>query len=364
MKKDLITTSMKPVGFFLVAVLVTATKVDGQVGINTTTPQATLDVRGNQRFGGKTHFMTYDSVSGKIGWNGSNLFVPAPQYLIQHSASAEGLYYGNSQLEYRYSDGTPRFYTNWSTGNGYFAGKLGIGNAQPNFPLSFGDAAGDKISLWSNSAASYGFGIQSYLLQVHTDVPEADIAFGYGSSAAFTENFRLKGNGALAVKGNAGAPGQVLVSNGNASPSWTDAGSKHYFFRQTGATIDLSTTIVNIPGINGATFTTDYLCNLIVTTSAEIQMNPGEPQQSVLVYTNIKDASNTIIGSSVDYVLMKAPPFSFVKGNATATIFIGNDGNVAPGTYTIACSVQRLSDSNTGNSTCFNTQVIVQAVPQ
>ena len=37
--------------------------------------------------------------------------------------------------------------------------------------------------------------IQSLLLQIHTDILSADIAFGYGSSAAFTENLRIKGNG-------------------------------------------------------------------------------------------------------------------------------------------------------------------------
>ena len=112
-------------------IFTTATAIAQNVGINITNPQSTLDVRGNQRFGGLSKFITYDSVTGKIVWTNSNLFVPVSQYLMQHSASAEGLYYGNSQLEYRNSSGTPVFFTNWNSGNGYFNNYLGIGTATP-----------------------------------------------------------------------------------------------------------------------------------------------------------------------------------------------------------------------------------------
>ena len=84
-------------------------------------------------------------------------------------------------------------------GTTYLNGNVGIGNATPAFPLSFAPALGDKISLWSNSTNSYGFGIQGSLLQIHTDIPAADIAFGYGSSVAFTEVMRIKGNGNIGI---------------------------------------------------------------------------------------------------------------------------------------------------------------------
>ena len=78
-------------------------------------------------------------------------------------------------------------------------GNTGIGTVTPAFPLSFNQNIGDKISIWSNSANSYGFGIQPSLLQIHTDISAADIAFGYGSSAAFTEAMRIKGNGNVGI---------------------------------------------------------------------------------------------------------------------------------------------------------------------
>ncbi|MEP6711713.1 MAG: hypothetical protein ABJA37_04810 [Ferruginibacter sp.] len=78
-------------------------------------------------------------------------------------------------------------------------GNTGIGTVTPAFPLSFNQNIGDKISIWSNSANSYGLGIQPSLLQIHTDISAADIAFGYGSSAAFTEAMRIKGNGNVGI---------------------------------------------------------------------------------------------------------------------------------------------------------------------
>jgi len=357
---------MKNIVIILVLSSLTAMRSWAQnVGINTTTPQATLDVKGGQRLGGSSRYTTFDSLSGKIVWQNSNLFVSAPQYLMRHSASAEGLYYGNSQLQYVGSLGTPVFYTNWATGNGFFSGNLGIGNETPNARLSFGNDLGDKISLWTlGDGSSYGFGIQGYTLQIHTDVVQTGVAFGYGSSASFVENFRFKGNGAFAVQGNVGQAGQVLTSNGEGAPSWTNPGPTFQFFRQTGAAMNLSSGLATVPGINGQKFTIKYNCKLIITVSAEIQLNPGEPEQSILISTDIKNSSNTVIGNSTDYVLMKPTKSHSAKRNATATIFIGNSGNVVPGTYSIACNVQRLNDTNTGNSTCTNTQVIVQAIPQ
>lgn len=92
------------------------------------------------------------------------------------------------------------------------SGNVGIGEANPGFPLNFGTGNGDRISLSGNSGSSYGFGILSSVLQIHSDTSGADIAFGYGSSAAMTETMRVKGNGNVGI--GYASPGAKLDVNG------------------------------------------------------------------------------------------------------------------------------------------------------
>ncbi len=92
----------------------------------------------------------------------------------------------------------------------YLNGNVGIGHPIPDFPLSFTPLLGDKISLWSNSTNSYGFGIQSSLLQIHTDIDGANIAFGFGSSSSFNERMRLINRGGTGMELN----GRIVLRNG------------------------------------------------------------------------------------------------------------------------------------------------------
>jgi Chaperone of endosialidase len=83
--------------------------------------------------------------------------------------------------------------------NSLTAENVGIRTSTPGFPLSFKDELGDKISLYGQSGASFGFGIQNNLLQIHTDATNSDIAFGSGSSSSFNETMRIKGNGNVGI---------------------------------------------------------------------------------------------------------------------------------------------------------------------
>ena len=78
-------------------------------------------------------------------------------------------------------------------------GQVGVyGNTTPTAPLAFSNALGQKMDLYYGSATSrYGLGVQSGLLQVYSGGLSDKIAMGYGSSAAFTETFRLDHAGAL-----------------------------------------------------------------------------------------------------------------------------------------------------------------------
>lgn len=155
---------MKHLLFITAIFLLTVNAQAQNTGIGTTTPQATLDVKGNQRIGGVNAFMTYDTIGGRIQWINSSLYAPVSQALMTHSAAADGLFYNNTapisgQLEYRNITGAPVFYTNFINGNGYFAGNLGIGAATPQAKLhiiSTGnevarlDAVEPYLSLYSN----------------------------------------------------------------------------------------------------------------------------------------------------------------------------------------------------------------------
>jgi hypothetical protein len=109
-------------------------------------------------------------------------------------------------------------------------GNMGLFQNNPGFPLTFGSTVGDKISLYGNSGAHYGFGVAAGLLQIHAAAATDDIAFGYGSSSSFTERFRVKGNGALAVNNNTGNTGQIITSGGPGSPAaWDNLHNNIYY---------------------------------------------------------------------------------------------------------------------------------------
>ncbi len=90
-------------------------------------------------------------------------------------------------------------------------GNVGIGTTAPGFPLNFSNSLGDKISLYGNSGAHYGFGIQGGLFQIHSDAAGANIAFGHGSSGSFTERMRIINNGTDGMI----LSGRLLIKNGS-----------------------------------------------------------------------------------------------------------------------------------------------------
>jgi hypothetical protein len=237
-------------------------------------------------------------------------------------------------------------------------GNVGIGHLTPIAPLSFASKTGEKITLYGDGQPNYGVGVQPYLMQLHTDASLSDIDFGYGSSSAFTETMRIKGNGALALNGDAGQTGQVLTSSGNTqSPQWKNS-PKYYFFQKApGSSTALSTSFQNVVSIHNESFTLDFPATLIVTIGVDLSVPGGE--------TNVQEPNFSFYISGLPllyrteyYNTIKALPASYVASFATTTRYIPN---AAPGTYTLQFSIRKLNAA--GSCTYGNAQVIIQAIP-
>jgi hypothetical protein len=158
-------------------------------------------------------------------------------------------------------------------------GNIGIGEVNPGVPLNFASSMGDKISLFSNSGNHYGFGIQSSLLQIHSDNATSDIAFGYGKSDAFTENVRFKGNGNIGI--GTSSPAYMLtvkndidVDNGDANAG-TTANTLKFGGGNTGEAIGSNrTTATNRFGLD---FYTNSINRMTITQGGNIGIGITNP---------------------------------------------------------------------------------------
>jgi hypothetical protein len=168
------------------------TVTSGNVGIGTTSPQRLLQVgdatvvgttgmiRVASRANGGSAARLWDfgcpiNPANNLDTTGTNF-----SFIIQDTATS-----------------VPSFLIRWDTHN------IGLGTTTPNFPLSFTNVLGDKIALWdSGSGNSFGFGMQSNQLQIHTDATNSDIVFGTGSSTSFAETMRIKGTGNVGIGTN------------------------------------------------------------------------------------------------------------------------------------------------------------------
>jgi hypothetical protein len=157
------------------------------VGIGNTNPQFLFDLSGRMRIrGGINSNFTSGMWLGGFGAD----------------SATNKMFFGME------SDSTAGFYTEQNL-SGWFLvangknGRLGIRNRNPQYPLSFDNQSGDKISLYQDFNGNYyGLGIGSSTMQLMTPHSSSNIVFGYGSSGSFTENMRVGGNGNVAIGTN------------------------------------------------------------------------------------------------------------------------------------------------------------------
>ena len=191
-------------------------KGNGNVGIGIVSPGFKLDVAGRARV----------RSGGSIGES-------AGIYYNKVDNSGVGGFVGMHSDDYigLYSD----LGAGWGLVMHTATGNIGIGTTTPGFPLNFSNILGDKISLWGNSGAHYGIGVQSLLLQIHSDIAESDIAFGYGSSTSFNETMRIKGNGKVGIGvSSPGFPLNFPAVTGDKISLWGNSGAHYGFGIQSG----------------------------------------------------------------------------------------------------------------------------------
>ncbi|MCX6314822.1 MAG: hypothetical protein NTX08_08840 [Sphingobacteriales bacterium] len=191
--------------------------LNGNIGMGTTAPTSKLDVNGQitidqKNFGGYAGLL--------VKGNSSVSNYPNIAFSTQNTAANDiisAIIGGTITNNTAGSEAIDlSFYTSTSGQSGLAQrmvikdnGNVGIGETAPIAPLNFTSAVlGNRISLWGNGATHYGMGIQAFLMQLYTQDINGNIAFGYGSSGAFTENMRIKGNGDASLKGS------LTVQNG------------------------------------------------------------------------------------------------------------------------------------------------------
>jgi hypothetical protein len=177
---------------------------------------------------------------------------------------------------------------------------VGIGVASPNYPLSFPNLLGDKISLWDDgNGANYGFGIQGDELQVHTDTTSADIVFGSGSSASLTETMRIKGRGSVGIGTN--NPQATLDLNGN----FAIGNGQSIVARNTNGTVEnflvprwIDSASYLTYGTGGFVIRNDEnVLTMFMRDNGNVGIGTNNPQTALHVVGNIL-ATGTITGSS------------------------------------------------------------------
>lgn len=124
------------------------------------------------------------------------------------------------------------------------SGNVGIHTGAPNYLLSLGSALGDKLAIYDGGvgpSAIYGFGIQSYQLQMYApNAATARVSIGFGNSATFGEILTVNQNGcvgigysgandALVIQGLPGAgQGQLRIAYGNYGVFFRSDGASFY----------------------------------------------------------------------------------------------------------------------------------------
>ena len=157
------------------------------------------------------------------------------------------------------------------------SGNVGIGNNAPNVPLAFAPALAKKITLYPGATGDVGFGVAGNRLQIYSDNPNADVAIGYDAAGVFNERFAVKPTGALALTGNTGSAGQMIVSGGSSGAQWAPLGSLLETYTSEGSLALSNTNTTAMP-------------------AADLNLTITRPTKVLLWCTASTNASCTVVG--------------------------------------------------------------------
>ena len=236
------------------------------VGIGNANPQFRLDVSGRMRIRGGGNILS----SAGIWLAGSGADSSVDKIFIgMHADSVAGFFSVKSNV-------------GWGLLFDGRNGNMGIKNTNPQFPISFQDVDGDKISLFHDFNGNYyGMGIGNAVMQLTTPHNNSDIVFGYGRSNNFTENMRIKGNGVVGIGESNPAQAGLVVNK--------KVGSAHAIFgsNTTGVSIESS-----YPGIGFNNYYNGGRKTMATGFGGYIGVNPQAGGMSLLVSEQSNNAGS------------------------------------------------------------------------
>jgi hypothetical protein len=293
-------------------------KATGNVGIGTDNPAAKLHIRGTgaERLRIENQSSLGNNVTSAIIFRTGNFFTGSIQSIGTSSNAARLGFYTGAQSA---ADEMSERVSISDNGN------VGIGTVTPQHPLTFNSVLGEKISFWggtvSSIAAHYGIGIANSAMQIYSGGMGDDIVFGYGRSASFTENMRIKGNGNVGIGTNPTLGG--LVVN-------TKAGAVNAMFGSNTTGVAIET---DFPGIGLNTYFNagrKYIANGF---GGLLSLNPSNGD-FYIINTAASGNANAAANASTRLLINKDGNVGIGTGNAqpTARLHVNGSFRLANGT--------------------------------